>query len=296
MQFRRSLSFATLVFIAACERTKTPPPVDSSVVKPAGAADSATVTRVNNWDQGAGPLLLVATDAPARALVVTPDSAASTATLAGLPHPASITLLSRSGTVQNAELPAVADSGVCTTATLNAAPPPRAWNVGFVGGVVSPVPMDTLEALSHPDSASFTVWMNRLASALPNDSAGRFAGLPFVSRAIWRANVVGGPTVVAANLERRINQEASPMQERTFIVAERSAGDSTFTTVYSERSYGAEETIQNQDILAAVALGSNRNLALIVSRDFGDSLAYGLIERDDAGRWRQRWVSARRHC
>ena len=86
------------------------------------------------------------------------------------------------------------------------------------------------------------------------------------------------------------------MQERTFLVAERTPSDSSLSTVYSERAYGAEETIQNQEILAASMLGANKTLALIVSRDFGDAMAYALIERDDAGHWHQRWVSARRHC
>lgn len=295
-QFRRTSALVISITIFACDRAKSPPPVDSATVKPAGVADSAIATRVNNWDQSAGPLLLVVADSPNRAFVVAPDSASASTTLANLPHPASVTLLSRSGTVQNAELPTVADSGVCTTATLNAAPPPRAWNVGFAGGVVSPIPVDSLESISHTDSVSLVVWLNRLASALPNDSAGRFTGLPFVVGAIWRINVPGGPQVVVANLDRRINQEASPLQERTFLVAERAPSDSALATVYSERVYGAEETIQNQDILAASLLGANKNLGLIVSRDFGDAIAYALIERDDAGRWRQRWVSARRHC
>jgi hypothetical protein len=101
---------------------------------------------------------------------------------------------------------------------------------------------------------------------------------------------------VVGTLERQLNQQATPLQERTFIVAERSASDSTFATVYSERVYGPEETIQNQDLLAATLLGPGKNPALVVSRDFGDAIAYALIERGDDGRWRQRWVSGRRRC
>src|SRR3569833_1994316 len=114
MQFRRTFALVMSVTLVACERAKSPPPVDSATVKPAGVADSATALHVNNWDQSAGPLLLVVADSPNRAFVILPDSASASTTLANLPHPASVTLLSRSGTVQNAELPIVPDSGLCT--------------------------------------------------------------------------------------------------------------------------------------------------------------------------------------
>lgn len=299
MRLSRRIQFvAACAIAAACERAKAPIPVDSAAVKPAGALDSVAATQARSWDPSAGPLLLVAApDAPDHALVVVPDSASADATIAALPRPASVTLLSRSGTVQTAELPAVsALPSACLAATLSAAPPPRPWNVGFVGGVVSPLATDSLEALPRADSASLVFWMNRLASALPNDSAGRFTGLPFVVRALWRVNVPAGPQLVVGALDRQLNQEATPLQERTFLVAERSVGDSSYATVYTERTYGLEETIQNQDVLAAVLLGSGKSPAIIVARDFGDATAYSLIERGDDGRWRQRWISARRHC
>jgi hypothetical protein len=198
--------------------------------------------------------------------------------------------------VQTAELPAVSDTSVCATATLSAAPPPRAWNVGFIGGVVSPIAMDSLGALAPADSSTLTVGLNRLASALPNDSAGRFNGLPFVVRSIWRFSTPQGTQFVAGTLSRSINQEATPLQERTLLVAERSPSDSSLTTVYSERSYGDEETIETREVIAAVLLGGSRNVAIILSRDFGDAVSYALIERGDDGKWRLRWNSPRRRC
>lgn len=294
--FRCRLVLGSLLLAGACERARAPLPVDSSVVKPAGNQDSVATAEARNWNPSAGPLLLIATESPSRAFVVTPDSATTAAALAAIPHPASVTLFGRGGTVQTAELPSVSDTSVCTVADLSAAPPPRPWNVGFIGGVVAPLPMDSVEALSRADSSSLVVWMNRLASALPNDSAGRFTGLPFVVRGIWRFAIPNGPQVVVANLERQINQEATPLQERTLVIAERSASDSSLTSAYSERSYGAEETVQSREVLAAALLGASRNPALIIARDFGDATAYGLIERGDDGKWRARWSSARRHC
>lgn len=294
--FRRIPWLLALSFGAACERSKVVPATDSAALKPAGNPDSAATAESRNWNTSAGPVLLVAADGPTQAYVVAPDSATTSQALAAIPHPASVTLFSRSGAVQTAELPAVPDGGACTVAELRAAPPPRAWNVGFIGGVVSPLPVDSTESIAHADSVSLVVWMNRLASALPNDSAGRFSELSFVVRNLWRFNVPGASQYVVANLSRQINQEASPLQESTFLIAERAPGDTTLTRVYSERSYGAEETIQNRDVLAAALIGSNRNPALILGRDFGVASGYGLIERGDDGKWRARWSSRPRHC
>jgi hypothetical protein len=241
-------------------------------------------------------VLLVATDEPVRAFVFVPDSTNRATTIASIPRPASVTLFGRNGSVQTAELPAISDTSACATATLSAAPPPRAWNVGFIGGVVSPIAMDSISALSSSDSAALTVGLNRLASALPNDSAGRFNGLPFVVRSIWRFSLPQGPQFVAATLSRSINQEATPLQERTLLVAERSPSDSSLTTVYSERSYGDEETIETREIIAAVLLGGSHNVAIVLSRDFGEAVSYAVIERGDDGKWRVRWTSPRRHC
>jgi len=115
-------------------------------------------------------------------------------------------------------------------------------------------------------------------------------------RSVWRFSIPQGRQVIAATLVRQINQEATPLQERTFLVAERSQADSTLSTVYSERSYGDEETVESREVLAAILLGGSRNAALVLSRDFGNATAYALIERGDDGRWRARWKSPRRRC
>jgi hypothetical protein len=293
---RRARVLIVAVVALACERAKPATSDSVAAVKPVGAAESTTVAATSTWDASAGPLLLVAADAPDRAFVVVPDSASAAGTLSNIPHPASVTLFSRAGSVQTAELPMVADTGACIVASLSAAPPPRPWNVGFIGGVVAPIAMDSTESIASPDSAALVVTMNRLASALPNDPAGRFSGLAFVVRGLWRFNISNGPQVVIGSIMRQINQEATHLQERTFLIIEKPSTDTTFSTVYSERSYGDEETIESRDVLASMSLGANRNTALVVSRDFGDATAYGLLERGDDGRWRRRWVSARRHC
>jgi hypothetical protein len=297
MKLSRCAAAVLVVSVAvACERSKSPPRVDSASPARGGAPDStaALASPRGKWDEAAGPVLLTPTQSPAQAYVVAPDSATAAAQLAALPHPATVTLFGRGGTVQTADLSAVSDSGVCITGSLSAAPPPRPWSIGFIGGVIAPLPLDS--TLSASDSTALVVTMNRLASALPNDSAGRFAGLPFVVHSIWRFAIPNGPLVAVASVTRQINQEATPLQEHTLLVAERGPNDTTFATAYSERSYGAEETIESRELLAGALIGVARIPALFLIRDYGDASAYGLIERGQDGKWRRRWTSSRRHC
>jgi hypothetical protein len=286
-----------LLVIAACERAKRPASSDSTQPGVAVTPESTTATTPStNWDLSAGPILLIAGETPASANVVAPDPAQAAAVFAGIPRPANVTLFGRSGTVQRAEIPDLSDTSECVVAALDAAPPPRAWNVGLIGGVVAPIGMDSAESISHADSVTLVAGVTRLASTLPNDSAGRFTGLPFVVHAVWRFSIPNGDQVVIGNLSRQINQEATPLQERTLLIAERPASDTTLTLRYSERAYGTEDSVESFEVLFAALLGASRTPAIVVSRDFGDSIAYGLIERADDGKWRARWSSARRHC
>jgi len=295
---RRAALLCLSIGLAACERAKSPVPVDTSALRAAHAADSVAIAAspTRNWDANAGPVLLIPAGTADQAFVIAPDSAQSARGLSAIPRPAAVTLFARNGAVQSAELPAVADTSVCAIERLTAAPPPRPWNIGFIGGVVAPVAMDSIQSFNPTDSAMLAAGTTRLASALPNDPAGRFIGLPFVARAIWRFSIPQGSQVVVTSFVRQINQEATPLQERTLLVAERPANDTTLTTAYWERSYGDEETIESRDVLAAVLLGAARTPALIISHDFGDATAYGLLERVSDGRWHSRWLSGRRQC
>ena len=296
--FRVTALVATALVAVACERAKAPAPTDSARLSGPLAVDSAIAASKasQRWDPSLGPVLLTMADAPTRAFVLVPDSASTAATIAAIPHPAAVTLIGRGGTVQTAELPALAEGGVCLSSVLSAAPPPRPWSVGFIGGVVAPVALDSTESLSRADSATIVVASTRLASALPNDTAGRFSGLPFVVRAIWRFTIPSGPEIVVSMLTRQINQEATPLQERTFLISERQTSDSVPVTAYSERSYGEEETIESRELLAALLLGGNRDAAIILARDYGDATAYSIVQRGSDKQWTLRWSSPRRRC
>jgi len=299
-RFRRArlphLALLAALSLAACERSKTPARIDSASPAPTGASDTSATTTARVWNPDIGPVLLVAAAAPTEAYVLLPNDSAARATFANIPRPASATLFGRAGSVQLANVPSVADSGSCMTATIAGAPPPHAWNLGFIGGVVAPIPVDSTESFTNGDSLAAVTWMNRLASALPNDSAGHFVGLPFVVHEMWRFSLPDGTQILAANVVRQLNQEATPLQENTLLVAERAAKDSIYTTAYSERSYGEEESIATHELIAAAQLGADKRPAIVVERDYGDSKSYVLIERVAAGRWRAGWSSPRLHC
>ena len=297
-RFRRIVAavIACTAFAAlACRREKPVAAADSAARRPVTGSDSSLARAPSTWDPGAGALLLVATDSPTKALVVLPTES-DTTPIATIPHPASVTLFGRGGNVQTADLPSVRDSLGCLVAPLTAAPPPHAWSIGFVGGVVTPLAVDSAASIDHADSAVFVASLNRLASSLPNDPAGRFTGLPFVVQSLWRFSVADGPTVVVGSLVRQINQEATPLQERTLVVGERQGSDTSFTMGYAERSYGQELTVESRELLAALLVGDSRTPAIVLSRDFGDDNAYSLVERGADGRWRNRWTSRRRRC
>jgi len=106
-----------------------------------------------------------------------------------------------------------------------------------------------------------------------------------------------GRLLVAAIVVRNVNQEANPRQERILLIAERDSTTNAgrYTTKYSERAVGLEETLEATDPLAVVLLGSERRPTLVVARDAGHGASYALIERI-AGEWQRRWSSTYAGC
>jgi hypothetical protein len=158
--------------------------------------------------------------------------------------------------------------------------------------------MDSIESLSRADSARLAAEVTRLASALGPGNSDRFAGLPFTVTSLWRFRAGPGAEGVVANLVRHINQDARPLEERTLIIAERDSTrrDERFTLSYADRSQGAEETVESRDVLALARTAPDAQPMLVVGRDYGDGMAYALIQRDPSGRWREKWHSPRGHC
>lgn len=185
------------------------------------------------------------------------------------------------------------------TATLGVVDTSRAsgWTVGFVQHVSS-VRLDSLAGMSGTDSARLAADLTRVASALPDDTSKTFHGIPFSVRYAFRFDAAPGVEAVVADLVRRLNQEASPLEQHTLVIAERStsAPDEQFRVAYHERAGGLEESIETTDVLAAVRLSAPAHIALVVLREGQDTSAYAMLERATNGSWRVRWTSVHTGC
>jgi hypothetical protein len=303
-----------VLVVTACERHRNAPPIDSSVpLRPAtiGAAPAPSAT---TWDARLGPVLLVGSSIPETATVVVGDSSragADTITereaIAIRSTPA--VLIGRGDSIQVAILQEVRsargdEDSECTGWPLwritssHSGSTLASWSVGFVGATVQPVRMDSIESLSRADSARLAAEVTRLASAFSATGGDRFVGLPFTVTSLWRFHAGPGVEGVVANLVRHINQEARPFEERTLIIAERDSTrrDERFTLSYADRSQGAEETVESREVLALARPTPDAQPMLVLGRDYGDGMAYALIQRDPSGRWREKWHSQRGHC
>jgi len=299
---------------AACERQQSVPAIDSAIpLRPAPVGQS-NASAGTTWDARLGPVLLVGGSSPDVATVVVGDSTragadavtereaiairSTPAILVG--HTDSVEL----AILQDARIAKGEDDSECTgwptwrISRARSSAPLAPWAIGFVGATVQPVAMDSSESLSRADSARLAAEATRLASTLPSGGGDRLVGLPFTVTALWRFRAAAGVEGVAANLVRRVNQEARPLEERTLLIAERDSTrrDDRFTLAYYDRAQGAEETVESRDVLAIARTSPNAQPMLVMARDFGDGMAYAIVERDPSGRWREKWRSARGHC
>jgi hypothetical protein len=267
-------------------------------------------------DTLAGPDLFVAGGNPSDAVAIMPhlnDSTLSEAptTDSVLARRPKVDLFARWGQVGTATLEAETDgnfSGSCTawpTAhVVTPQGPPPEWSVAFTAGHATALPMDSVGALSVQDSSKRAAEVARVASALPNDTAQSFRGLPFAVRDAHRFVLPGGDTVIAAELVRHLNEEANPQEEHILLLIERDrapgpgGGPPPFIPVYSERVSGSEDDVENDEVMAAVMLGRGAHAVptVVLSRDYGDGNSYTLIQRTAPRHWQARWSSAYVGC
>lgn len=277
---RSTLLAYTVVALLACGRREAPP-VDTltDTGRPAVATDGS-----DNWVSELGPLLVVPSDSENAGVVLFP----ATPTARQISS-APLLLLSASGDSARVRASLVlSDSEVCGEAptirlTGNV---PAAWSVALAGSAV-PLRMDSIEALPPPDSARFAADLARLASTVPSGRESRFDGLPFVVLTARRIDSQGKQAVVA-HLVRRLPQEATPLEEHTFVIAERPASSTNeqYRVSYHQRSEGTEETVDHYDVLAAVRAGEA--IFLLIARDQEARTSYDVLERTQSG-WRVRW-------
>ena len=307
---RRRRLAASLGIITAlvwgCRSDAPPARIDTSFTAISGRLDSAVTPVSNNgWNLGAGPVLLVAGPAPDEALVFFGPAIDGVAAPldTGAVDQATATLFGRdtSRFTATLELPAGNDNAECRVwplRNLRAAGGGGAWSVGFVSQSVTPIPLDSVDALPARDSMALAAEASRLASTVTTNTSPAFQGLRFSAQAIRRFDVAPGVQAIAAHLIRRVNQEADPQEEQTLLIAERdsTAPAGRYQLAYAERSFGHEEQVTSSELVAAVRLGPNGPPTLVVARDGETGLAYALIERTGPRQWRVRWTSGLAKC
>ena len=307
---------AALLSLGACERAGQPSRADSArtATPPPSDSDAAATPNVG-WNADAGSILLVAGDVPGLGEVIFPEVTDSTfgdSALMDLApvRGAQLTLFSRRGEVGNAtvvgeDTTAQADSSddACEDWPLvrlrnESRGPTGPWTVGLVSGHARSLPLDSIDHLPRADSARLVGAVVQLANGLADDTARAFRGLPFYVRTVRRFQPVPGVQALVADMSRRINQEADPREEQLLLVAERDSGKTAgpWRVGFSQRASGHEGTVETHDVLAALAVGAARRPTLVLARYVGDGVAYALVERNGAGRWELRWVSAASGC
>lgn len=304
---RRPLVALALVAaaLAACERPAEQHRADTTTAAPPAPPETtATPLPEPAWNAGVGPVLVVH-DASGDEAYVIGAPAGDTANAASTVRGDTLDLFTPAGTVGRVVVtgtsgrePQGARCAAWPSADLRATgaePPPADWTVAFVSGTVRPLPLSPIESMASADSARLAAELTRLASAIPDSARSPFTGLPFVVRTAYRFSPARGRVAVVADLVRKLNLEANPLEEHTLLVAERDSAEaqSRLRTVYWERTSANEERIVSTEVLAAVEVAGGQRTELVLARVGYDSTAYALLERSPNGVWRLRWTSPR---
>lgn len=300
------LSLATLVLASAllsCDRSAKVPAKDTSAgTAPPQPETNAADAGNPGWNSADGPVLLVAVGSAGEAHVIAPevlDAAAPPALRPGAPL--SVQLLARDGRHGPAQVTGVqpARDPECVAwplATLREGMgvAPRGWLVGFAGAGVTPIAMDSVEAMTHADSGQLATELARLASSLRDDTVASFRGLPFVVREMRRFQPAAGIQGVVADIARSLATEANPREERIFLIAER-ADAQPWHASFRMRASGAEDSVLTGEPLVIARMGDGR-VVMVVGLENGATTRFMLLQRAPDGTWRVQWRSAETDC
>lgn len=256
--------------LVSCERAKPIPP-DS-------VTPSATPDPDAQWISELGPLFAVPGDSANTAIVLVPSAPTEPMTAALFRTAGDATSSTRLSLGESATL-VCEDSHV---ARLSAAASPD-WTIALAP-TVTPLRVDSIESMPSADSAALAADIARLASGVPGDDR-RFRGLPFAVLAAYRLQIERS-TIVVGRAARRIPQEATPLEERTLVVGERT-GSEQFAIRHSRRSAGIEDNVEHYALLAAIRAGEKH--FLIIESELAGGTRYEILERSSAGEWRLRW-------
>lgn len=296
--------FLATLALACSDEAPTPDPVHDAASPVAIHVDSvAPLPRISTWNDAAGPVLLVAGERPEDAIVVLPDAQGyvSADSLDASEYVGErVMLLDRTGATASGTLDEDQGDGpepTCSSWPILTLPPgtPR-WTVGFIGNGVTAYPLDSVQAMARRDSSSLVAQVARLASEARINTRGphaeSFHGLPFVVQEArrFRHDTLD---VLVAQVVRRVNQEASPLEEHTLLVAERTAGSDAWKAARIEWTVGREESVGRQQLLGAVSMRGEP--ALVFTHDSGSEMRYAIHWRG-GGAWAKRWVSGISRC
>ena len=278
----RAAPLLAAVAALACDRAPRAP---ADTTRPDTAAPVRRPDLPANWSAELGPVFLVPAEGEGMAMLLYPSDP-TTAAVTG-----QLQLLSPAGDSTTTQATLVApDSGVCGEApTLRLSTDlPHSWTAGLRTRRARVLAMDSIGAMTPADSARTVAELARLASALPGTEA-KFVGLPFVVVDARQFDDADRQYLVA-HLVRRLPQEATPLEERVFVVAERARtpANASFTTTHHLRSAGTEETADHYEALAV--LRGDSSLYLLLARDRDARTSYELLERTRSRGWRVRWV------
>lgn len=302
--------FALLAASAACDK---PAPVDDDAavpdsVAPVNPATDTAATVPTGWESDAGPYVILPTvdgGLHAGSLLrpgVGGDRLGDTTGLGSMVAPGKIELFSRAGRVGHAELSVEQTKRIepeCAawpTARLSfeAGTESPSWTAAFAEGMITAIPLDSIEGMTPRDSAKLAADLTRLASALGDDTVATFRGLPFVVLRAYRAR--GDDPFIVATLIRRVNQEDSPREERLVMVVDAGASDPRRWHVgWYERAAGTEEELLVAEPLLAYRAHNANDVRLLFGRDDGVSLSAAVLARTADG-WSLQWESPASGC
>lgn len=298
-----TLLLAGLLGAAGCDAdAPAPRSGERTVVTVDTASEAEPDAPPSTWDLAAGSVLLVAGEQQDQAVVIAPEvdgvveaGSLDVTDLVG----ATATLVSRNGAAGAIALGEEIQPGdglTCNSWPVLAAPGVVApWTVGFLEASVVAIPLDSVQAMTPGDSMALVARIARLASTLElnrtGEQAGSFRGLAFVVQDV-RLFMDDSVRIATADVVRRVNQEASPLEERTHLILERRAGGD-WEVARAERSVGREESVGRKEVLAAVRLRGEP--VLVYVRDTGSEVHY-IMHWRDGGRWARRWDSGVSRC
>lgn len=308
LRFLRTSSIlltSSLLGMVACDRRAPATRNDSAAATGKPDSVGATQTAINSgWTGALGPALFVQGENRDEAIVLFPAETENTgdAQLAALADSqADVVLFGRGGTRMVAKLggAATGTDAECRLWPLRSIRGEGAnttWAVGFMTSQVSPLVLDSIEALSSRDSLALAAEASRLASVVTATTSPSFQGLRFAAHDVRRFDAAPGVQAIVAHLIRKVNQEANPQEEQTLLIAERDSGVTTgpYQLVYAERTNGLEEATITPEVIGAVHIVGRSTL--VVARDGDEGVSYAFLERLGPRQWRIRWTSGLTRC